>query len=287
MLKFYILWSKGIKFLEKVTYNIPSKEIVVVINTLNEEEKQKGVDYCIKNSLEFFVTESDGTPATGKNSVLKLFLESDNDYMVAIDGDDHLTPYGVRVYRDLAIHPTPPDMVVLYRQQELTEDNRVVYPFDKSSFTLDYAELVELFTTHVEYALPLEKAETWAKDRLEFDNYMYRKMESREFMCRMVFHSRKAAEYMNYTNRLVVGEDTHQFLRIKKLAVEGKLNVLRRKERERPTYIYTSDGKSSIMRTVYRYDWSWVRPLLDELYKLEGLPDDVSLNEFKDEEWRT
>jgi hypothetical protein len=284
MLKFYILWSKGVKFLERVTYNIPTKETVVVINTLNEEEKQKGVDYCTNNSLEFFVTESDGTPATGKNSVLKLFLESNNDYMVAIDGDDHLTPYGVRLYRELANHPTPPDMVVLYRQQQVLSNGVVQYPFDKSNHNLTYEVLLGFLTESKHYELPLEEAQTLARDRIEFNEFMYKKMESREVMCRMVFHSRKVAELMNYTNRLVVGEDTHQFLRIKKLAMEGKLNVLRRKERERPTYIYTDND--SIMRTDYKYDWSWIRPLLDELYKLEGLPDDVSLNEFKDEEWR-
>ena len=47
----------------------------------------------MSEGIEHYVTESDGTPATGKNSVLRLFLESDNEYMVQVDGDDMITPY--------------------------------------------------------------------------------------------------------------------------------------------------------------------------------------------------
>ena len=59
---------------------------------------------CVSEGIEHYVTESDGTPATGKNSVLRLFLESDNEYMVHVDGDDMITPYGRNLYRTANTH---------------------------------------------------------------------------------------------------------------------------------------------------------------------------------------
>ena len=72
----------------------------------------------MSEGIEHYVTESDGTPATGKNSVLRLFLESDNEYMVHVDGDDMITPYGRNLYRTAA-HTDAPDVICLQNELEI------------------------------------------------------------------------------------------------------------------------------------------------------------------------
>ena len=93
-LKFYALCSRNTRALSrharKDRSGIPREDLVIVLNTLDKDFKEEAIEWCDKNDVEYVVTESDGTPSTGKNSVLDLFLKSDNDYMVLIDGDDLL-----------------------------------------------------------------------------------------------------------------------------------------------------------------------------------------------------
>lgn len=285
-MKYYVLWSYNIDNLERQFSVLNAEDTVVVINTLHEDEKVKGIDWCKRNCVTYHVTESDGTPATGKNSVLKIFLESGDEYMVHIDGDDYLTPHGVMLYKELARHTDPPDMVVLYRQQGIDPEGNICYPFDKRDVITPRDLLIDFFMKNKNYRLDQTTATTWADDRLEFDDWMHRKMECSEFMCRMVFHSRKVAELMYYNNVIEVGEDTLQFLQLKRLALKGSLKVMRRKERDNPTYMYDQSQKNkSFMRNKYAYNWSWCKPLLEELKKVGDLEDYVQLKEFRDEQW--
>lgn len=301
MFKFYVLWSRFIESLEAVTSNLPHDNTIVIINTLDDEQRDVGVNFCKEHNIEYHVTESDGTPATGKNSLLEKFLESDNQYMVAIDGDDFLTPYGVYLYPRLAEHESPPDMICLYRQLSVMGCHPDVfreqrpnlipylghYPFDKVNKKLEYGHLMNLFTIHPNYELPYDVAHEWAINRLEFDRFMRRYSESEEFMCRLVFHSRKAAEMMKYINEIDVGEDTVQYFKLKKQALDGNIKMMRRKERVSPTYIYNKTT-DSIMREKYSNNWGWCIPLLDVLYNDEdilSLPERVNLPEFRDSEW--
>ena len=93
----------------------------------------------------------------------------------------------------------------------------------------------------------------------------------------MVFYSRKVAEHVWFDNELLIGEDTIQFLKLKKLAHEGKLRIVRRKENVRPTYIAVRN-EDSIMLQYGRNNWSWLKPFLKELDKIsDDLPVDYSL----------
>lgn len=65
--------------------------VVVICNTPDisyvEQAKTVANDY----GLKFVVTESNGTPARGKNSVLDYFRTTDHQYFMQVDGDDELT----------------------------------------------------------------------------------------------------------------------------------------------------------------------------------------------------
>jgi len=101
---------------------IPKEDLIVVINTLIDEFSTKAVEYCTTNNIEHYVTESDGSPSKGKNSVMDLFQESEHDYMVLIDGDDFLTPHGTWTYKKLAESESCPDALSLQHQWGIYAD---------------------------------------------------------------------------------------------------------------------------------------------------------------------
>ena len=76
--KYYVLTSRNMRTLERQFSSLRPKETVVIINTLDLEYVKDATDFCMSNDIEHHITESDGTPATGKNSLLQKFLESDN-----------------------------------------------------------------------------------------------------------------------------------------------------------------------------------------------------------------
>lgn len=304
-MKFYFLTSGDHKALDLNAKLIPHENLVVVINTLDDNYVIHATTYCEIHGIEYYVTESDGTPATGKNSVIDLFLASDNDYMVQIDGDDYITPHGVEVYKNLANHPRPPDMVVLYRQpaiklfdydwiiknpkSPIPKEWGLKFPMDKSDVGYDRQTPEWLYRYFVNICeVDHDTASRWSVDRYEFNQAMIMYSEVREYMCRMVFYSRKCAEKVRFENNIIVGEDTIQFLKLKKMATEGQLRIYRRKERNLPTYLYYDGIRNSATHDTLQggINWDWIRPFLNELDKIKDtLPHNVSLPEFIDKEW--
>ena len=287
-MKFYILTSKHIECLERHFTVLPMSKTVVVINSLDESYIDAAVSFCLKNNIIHYVTESDGTPATGKNSVLDLFLKSNDEYMVHIDGDDILTPYGVDLYSRLSKKNNAPDCLVLYRQRALEKSKNGPYfthhyPFDKSSHghqTMTKQDIIEYFKQENTGNYTPEKAEEIAEHRLVFNDIVHKYGESHESMCRIVFISRKCANIMHYDNTLKIGEDTIQFLKLKKIALSGGLNMVRYKEKRKPTYYYMQDFDG----TVKQDDWDWIKSFNESVFNIELPPKYESLPEFLDNE---
>ena len=94
--------------LKRQFVTLPVDETVVVINTLDENYQRQAVNYCKELGVEYHITKSNGTPGNGKNAVQDVFLASDDEYCMQIDGDDIVTPYGVDFYKDIASR-NPPD----------------------------------------------------------------------------------------------------------------------------------------------------------------------------------
>jgi hypothetical protein len=86
-----------IKSCEHQTGHNLDYETYVVINTLNKEFEHDMVEYCNWVGKNYVITESDGTPSTGKNSVFEFFgKRTDFTHLVQIDGDDFLYPTFLR-----------------------------------------------------------------------------------------------------------------------------------------------------------------------------------------------
>lgn len=312
MLKYYVLVNKSMNCLVRQFDTFKPNEVVVVINTLDEEFKKEAVRLCSKNNIEHYVTESDGTPGTGKNSVIKLFLESDNEYMVHIDGDDFMTPYGRNVYRSYAHQPDCPDLIALYNQPSMydykfeqfkdkLDSNDNVGKIEGAFFPHQYEILfdnvlnMEQLNHHMKwyterYHMTPEKAERMSRIRLHLEQLYIDYGDGNEAFNRMVFFSRKAAQYINYTNELQVGEDTVEYYKMKKLALEGKFDMRVRDERQGYTYVYMEDtdgiislSKRPVSKEESSRRWDWLEPLLNTLNSfIRELPIRTRLKEVTD-----
>jgi hypothetical protein len=79
----------------------------VVVNSKKPEFIQEIVRYCGFNNIKYTITESDGTPSTGKNAVFDVFKNSDYTHLSQLDGDDIFYPtFLTQVQRHLKKYPT-------------------------------------------------------------------------------------------------------------------------------------------------------------------------------------
>lgn len=278
-MKFYILCHHRLSWLKAHARTIPYKDQVVVINSLNDGFVDMAVDYCKQKKIEYHITESDGTAATGKNALIKVFLESDNQYMVQVDGDDEISEYGYEFYKNVSERDNPPDMIIIYNQWQkqtlsfkydkngnsvphevgkVQPSNRFLKDFESGVFELEgvAARIVEnqkLFSPTEK--IPPELLKKWAENRVMWEKFVWdhgegtveRRHEKRDGFQRMVFYSKKAAEMIKFDNSLKIGEDFMAMLHMKKLHKEGKIKMARHdedvgcKNPPRYTYIYQYD----------------------------------------------
>ena len=305
-MKFYILVHRKLEYLKNHAATIPFKDQVVVINSLNNDFVDQASAYCQENSIEYYVTESNGKPAMGKNAVIRLFLESDNDYMVQVDGDDQITEYGYKLYTDLAKSENAPDIVCLKNQWMSTA---VKFRVDENGNNkcIQYERIMpwtRTRNTHERMLNPFFHYEDikvrnwpkdmwptiyeWAKVRVEFEKFCWDygngSENVREIFTRMVFYSRKAAELVNFDERLVIGEDTFEFLRMKNMSRKGIINMVTHDEmpqtKLRPgkkypySYVYRQlDHESIVASRSYdpvhdRVSYAWIIPIMDYISDL-------------------
>lgn len=296
-MKFYVLVSYHLDSFKKCIHYIPKDQLIVVINTKFTEYLVSLENYCIDNNIEYYITESDGTPATGKNSVIELFLERDDEYMMMIDGDDFITPYGVQYYNTLSRSESSPDLVVLYKQTsvshidvDLFDENTTAqdlkkysleYPLDKSDPALHdmpYDELVKYF--YHAYGMDMRTSERWAVARRKFNDIMNLYSEEYEYMTRMVFVSKRAAQKMHFDNSIIIGEDTIQCLKLKRMALNNELVMVRKNDGVKPTYVINREQPGICMAVQKQIHWEWLFPFLDKISQIELPPPNIKLPEI-------
>jgi len=78
--------------LRSVNSNSSPQERIVVINTTDNDFASLAQTISTEYEFPVHISESNGTPGRGKNSVLDYFQKTEHDYLVLIDGDDYLTP---------------------------------------------------------------------------------------------------------------------------------------------------------------------------------------------------
>lgn len=266
----------------------------------------------MSEGIEHYITESDGTPATGKNSVLQLFLESDNEYMVHIDGDDMITPYGRNLYRSAAYTDSPdviclhyqigigkyhPKVLDLFRKQVDSNTVPEKFMFIPKTFMPSHPHVLDIRSPVGKYLpeaseedvkfflkyrpdIDEETAWSWTNNKKTLEEFYIDYNDRRNSLNRLVFFSRKAAEHMWYDPTLIVGEDLVQYYKLKKLAYNEKIDMRVRKENPKYSYLHILDNHSITRKE--KPDWSWQEPLIEELNKMDMYPKGFSLPRFVD-----
>tara|TARA_B110000090_G_scaffold84985_1_gene96672 strand:- start:59 stop:964 length:906 start_codon:yes stop_codon:yes gene_type:complete len=274
-MKFYILTSSNLESLkrhnDKEFSGIYKKDTVIVINSLNEQYVKEAKEYCESENLEYYITQSNGTPSKGKNSVFDIFLASDNNYCVLIDGDDFLTAHGVWFYKHLETLENPPDAVCLMNQTSLRYIDDELYW--TNPFTVDYDELLSLdyYTGFRELqGLSHEKSIYFQSLHDKYYTEQRKYSEENEVHCRVTWLSKKAAQF-RFDEDVVIGEDTLQMLRLKHEAVEGRLNFYSTDENP-ITYIYDERVGGIVMdESEYGKNYEWMDNYLNKLEAMKEL----------------
>lgn len=259
-IKFYVLTNKNIFALKRHERTIPKDDLFVVINTRDDFYRDEAIEYCESSGIEYAVTESDGTAATGKNSVLDIFEKSDYDYAAMIDGDDFLTHHGVVTYK-LLIEQSFFDVLALECQYGLiasgASDPEAFDPDLRTRLNPDDigSAGVRAFYRHRDFWQSLE----WGK-------YCGKYISTRENHLRVVILSQKASAMFRFDPNFRIGEDTLMYLNYKK-EHERKNLILRHHFDEHPTYVYdTRLGGVSLTGSV-----DWLAALLEEYARRESL----------------
>jgi len=274
-MKFYVLTSENLKALKRHNdpdfSNILKKDTVIVINSLDESYVQEATEYCKAENLEHYITESNGTPSKGKNSVFDIFLASDNEYCVLIDGDDFLTKHGIWMYKHLASLETPPDAVCLINQSSLRFIDDEL--FILNPFTANYDNLLsgDYYTTFKNtVGLSHEKATYFSSLHHKYYTEQQKYSEGSEVHCRVTWFSKKAAQF-KFNEDVLIGEDTLQMLRLKHEAVTGNINFYSTDEQP-ATYIYDEREAGIVMiESENGTDYEWMDIYLNALKDMKNL----------------
>ena len=309
--KYYVLTSSNIRTLERQFTTLKPNETVVIINSLDPEYVEEATVFCTDNDIQYHITESDGTPSTGKNSLLDKFLESDNEYMVQVDGDDLITPYGRNLYRTVAHGDSPPDMICLANQLSIeTPQADFLSLFkkqvDSRSVSKKHFYIPMKHSHHWTHDLKtrntrgvyvpkvsepdIEKlirvgieptvARQWMESRKVAEDYSVNYGDMMNTLNRLVFYSRKAAECARFDPDHKIGEDALEYYRLKKLSYEGKLDMRVKNENPKYSYLYMQDHDSTTRHGVP--ELSWILPLITKLNSMDMYPKGYRLPEFED-----
>lgn len=188
-------------------------DIVVIINSPNDDYVKKAEKLCKKYYVKTVVTESNGKPGKGKNSVIQYFLSTDYEYLLPVDGDDFLLPNALSILSNVANKNDIDvlgliDCLALHKNRYLTVEewlrdseylSRVVKNISQSN--------LRKFNLHIER---IRRTST----------------EHGNFFNRFVLISRKAAEYIVYDEDMGGAEDVRQGLLLKLLHHQEKLKYL-------------------------------------------------------------
>lgn len=300
-LKYYALCCRGIPAMKRHATRIPKEDLVIVLNSLNDDFVTEAEAWCTEQGIEHYVTVSDGTPSTGKNSVFDLFCASDNDYMVLVDGDDFITPHGLVTYDKIAQMDSPPDAVALEYQFGIV-------PNEGYSPTLCFTSVcgdgsakanaadhqnqdhihgwgMRVFIHPKEWwdkTLAGKSVDVWDEFTQECSDahkklytYEHTYINGWETHLRITFYSKKAATEYRFDPELVVGEDTMQYFQLKHAWHSGDID-LRHFFEVYPTYVYDQRIEGVVRWANEREDgrgWlNWMNKLNEafEAYELAG-----------------
>ena len=185
-----VLTSRNVQKLKRCIESVlpQTSDLVVVCNTLDFSFVEQARSVAEEYNLEFLVTESNGTPAKGKNSVLEIFRSRSYEYYMQIDADDYLAPDALIKLDKIVTENPDVDVIGLidgFVTCNGTENNTTAFLTDGNVFEfadvqgIDKLRLVEL-------------------GKLLSNNLQYN---------RMLLYSNKAVNTFNFDEKFIGSED--------------------------------------------------------------------------------
>jgi len=309
MTHFYILCCRNLIAVKRHLNTLSKADFSIVINTLDSDFKTEAENYCQQENISYYITQSDGTPATGKNSVLDLFLSSDYSHAVLVDGDDFITPHGIWTYKYIANMETPPDALALeyqygiwrqtgygglqYYMEDLTYlgnpyigcDNKnnpeKIQGFGTRVFLQDKEWWERSLKGQQVYIYPNDEySKNLSEVHQKWMKYCYKYISEWETHLRVVLFSKKAANLYRYDSDFTIGEDTLMYLNYKDAHVKGTLTLKHLFDRY-PTYVYDTRVKGVVEENKDEinsegilqddYGWYlWLKKLADKYEQMEN-----------------
>jgi hypothetical protein len=174
-----------------------TSDVVVVCNTLDRDFIPQSRYIAESSDVTFVVTESNGTPAKGKNSVLDYFAKTDYDYLFIVDGDDFLNKDAIGTLQKV-IDQHPCDVLTLvYGEQALVGDQQM--SIIEWSTTDDYKRK---FTTR--------KTAKNLRPLLKMREELYRMLPYNRFL----LISKKALPYFQFDESLIGLAEYHLSIKL-------------------------------------------------------------------------
>ena len=290
MLRFYVLTSRKFECLKRHFRSLPKDQTTVVINSTDDLYIAKAYEWCREEGIDVTITESNGRPGKGKNSVLQHFLASECEYMVQIDGDDFLQPHGVNVYNWVSENNPPDGIQLVYGNTWSDHSNHAelygVHPWKKNY--LNWVKDSFPLEKRGHYYHMYERREEYFKTFREIDKqafkWNYPDAVAPTECARLIFYSRKLAELVKFREDLLIGEDALVNYQVRDMDWNKEITLKKILDSRERTYSYDLNNSGIVKQTERESNYEWLQPFhdaVDEASKNWTVPQDFSLHEIK------
>jgi len=290
MLRFYVLTSRKFGCLKRHFRSLPKAQTTVVINSTDDVYIAKAYEWCREEGIDVTITESNGKPGKGKNSVLQHFLASECEYMVQIDGDDFLQPHGVNVYNWVSENNPPDGIQLVYGNTWSDHSNPAelygVHPWRKNY--LNWVKDTFPLEKRGHYYHMYERREEYFKTFREIDKqafkWNYPDAVAPTECARLIFYSRKLAELVKFREDLLIGEDALVNYQVRDMDWNKEITLKKILDSREKTYSYDLNNSGIVKQTERESNYEWLQPFhdaVDEASKNWTVPQDFSLHEIK------
>jgi len=225
--------------IDSVLLQTEPSDVVVVINTLDDHYANLAFEEAAKYDIEVVITESNGKPGKGNNSLIKHFLSTDYTHVIPVDGDDILLPTAVSRLTAL-VHSSAADVIGLIDGLVIMDNKQL--PIETGLKSDGYVTKVLQYMDH--------------NHRRMFNLYFARiRRVSNEYgniLNRFVILSRNAGSAVMYDEQLAGAEDIKQGLCLKLLHHAGKLKYI--VVRSEDIYLYDMSDESLLFNVFFKSD---------------------------------
>lgn len=202
-----VLVSSNLNHCKRAVSTLPNEDTIIVANSLDNIFL---LNLLMDDDLAGYkvtLTDSNGKPGKGKQSVLDMFLETDYDYLITIDGDDFFHQGGYEKLKDFVVS-SKSDILGLLNEDIFVNEKHLI----------DWRQLS--IPSIVSYI----KDEEQKKHCCEYLEKIFPLIEQQSCIYnRIVGYSRKGAKLANFDTEIMGSEDVKLACELKLLHLQNKL----------------------------------------------------------------